>query len=317
MNKVAIVTGASRGLGRGIALTLAKEEGYVVYATARNKVQLERLSSEASSNEKGGIIHPCSLDQNDDKAVEDFVSRVAKEQKNIKLLVNSSYGGLIAIYPHFGKPFWERPLSVYDEALNIGVRSSYVMSKFVVPIMIKQESGLIIQTSSTGSFHYAFDVAYGVAHAAMDRLTTDMALELRNFNIQSITLHPVGGCQTEVVSFPGGESVIYVGRSVAALAEKASQKELDKMNGKIVITAELSEKYGFSHDNDPQDEIKNLKINEAKLQRKMMSKTQFQNENNRTLDEYDTDHHLPFKLSELNSEPIGEMFSGAKKFSKE
>ena len=165
MNKVAIVTGASRGLGRGIALTLAKEEGYIVYATARNKKALEDLAAEATvDNATGGVIHACALDQKDDAAVEAFVGRVVAEQKTIKLLVNSAYSGLIAIAPHFGKSFWERPLSVYDEAFDVGVRSSYVMSKFVAPLMVAQQQGLIIQTSSTGAFHYAFDVAYGAAH---------------------------------------------------------------------------------------------------------------------------------------------------------
>lgn len=316
MNKVAIVTGASRGLGRGIALTLAKEEGYIVYATARNKKALEDLAAEATvDNSTGGVIHACALDQKDDAAVEAFVGRVAAEQKTIKLLVNSAYSGLIAIAPHFGKSFWERPLSVYDEAFDVGVRSSYVMSKFVAPLMVAQQQGLIIQTSSTGAFHYAFDVAYGAAHSAMDRLTADMALELKDHKVNAITLHPVGGCQTEVVSFPGGESVIYVGRAVAALAEKATEAELTQMSGQVVITGELSEKYNFSDDNDPQGEAKKAKIEEAKGQRSMMEQVQFQNQQQRTLDVYDTDNGLPFKFTDLNSPMFGEMFSGAKDFS--
>jgi len=315
MHKVAIVTGASRGLGRGIALTLAKEEGYIVYATARNKKELERLAAEASSNDKGGIVHPCQLDQKDDAAVEAFVTRVIAEQKSIKLLVNSAYGGLTAIAPHFGKPFWERPLSVYDDAFDVGVRSVYVMSKFVAPIMVEQQQGLIIQTSSTGAFHYAFDVAYGAAHSAIDRLTVDMALELKDHKVNSITLHPVGGCQTEIVSFPGGESVIYVGRAVAALAEKATEEELKEMSGKVVITGELSEKYNFSDDNDPQGETKKVKIEEAKGQRSMMEQVQFQNQHERTLDVYNADNGLPFKFTDLNSTMFGEMFSRAKDWS--
>ena len=155
MGKVAIVTGASRGLGRGIALTLAKEGGYSVYATARNGVALKELSAEASKNELGGVVHPYVLDQNDDSAVEQFVSIVSANEGRVDVLVNSSYGGLVAIAPHFGKPFWERPTAVFDDAMNIGVRSSYVMSKFVAPIMVCQKEGIIIQTSSLGSFIYA------------------------------------------------------------------------------------------------------------------------------------------------------------------
>ena len=119
MAKIAIVTGASRGLGRGIALTLAKEGEYKVYATARNKTALENLAEEVSGVSGGGVIIPSAVDQSDDAQVEKFVSEVVAEQKEIHVLVNSAYGGLIAMTPHFGKPFWERPVSVYDEAFEI------------------------------------------------------------------------------------------------------------------------------------------------------------------------------------------------------
>ena len=256
MAKIAIVTGASRGLGRGIAIALAKEAGYKVYATARNKIALENLAEEVSGVSGEGVIIPSLVDQSDDAQVEKFVSKVVAEQKEIQVLVNSAYGGLIAMTPHFGKPFWERPISVYDEALNIGARSAYVMSKFVAPIMVDNKSGLIIQTSSTGGFHYVFEVAYGVGHAAIDRLTTDMAIELEPYNVKSITLSPVGGCVTEIVSFPDGESTDFVGKAAVALAEKASQKELKEMNGKLVFTAELAEKYEFFENGDSTRKIR-------------------------------------------------------------
>ena len=143
MEKIAIVTGASRGLGRGIALTLAKEGGYKVYSTARNSKALHELSNEASGNKTGGSVIPYVLDQNDDAAVEQFVSIVSANEGKVDVLVNSSYGGLVAIAPHFGKPFWERPTAVFDEAMNIGVRSSYVMSKFVAPIMVQKRKDLL------------------------------------------------------------------------------------------------------------------------------------------------------------------------------
>ena len=293
---------------------MAKEAGYTVYATARNQEPLEKLSKEAKDNPLNGVVHPFVLDQEDDAAVKKFVEFVISKHKKISLLVNSSYGGLVAIAPHFGKPFWKRPISVFDKAMDIGVRSAYVMSKYVAGIMTEQKHGLIIQTSSTGAFHYAFDVAYGVAHAGIDRLTADMALELKDYKVRSITLHPVGGCETETVSFPGGESTVFVGRAVVALAEKASEADLTSFNGKVVITAELSEKYGFEHDGDLDGSKKRTKIDEAKTQRKFMDRTQFHNQLSNTLKDYDTDHHLPFKLSDLNSEAFGAMFEKAKKY---
>jgi NAD(P)-dependent dehydrogenase (short-subunit alcohol dehydrogenase family) len=110
-NKVCIVTGASRGLGCGIALVIVQEEGCTVYATARNE--------EAAAGTKGGVVEVYTLDQSDDAVVQDFVEQVKSEENQVDLLVNSTYAGMIAMTPHFGKPFWERPLSVFDASLKI------------------------------------------------------------------------------------------------------------------------------------------------------------------------------------------------------
>lgn len=313
MGKVAIVTGASRGLGRGIALTLAKEGGYSVYATARNGTALKELSAEASENELGGVVHPYVLDQNNDPAVEQFVSIVSANEGRVDVLVNSSYGGLVAIAPHFGKPFWERPIAVFDDAMNIGVRSSYVMSKFVAPIMVGQKEGLIVQTSSLGSFIYAFDVAYGVAHAGMDKLTADMAIELREHGVKTVTLHPQGGCNTELMKWPGAESTVFVGRAALSISEKASGDDLNAMNGKMVFTGELAEKYGFMHDNDPKGEVTATKIEEAKFFRSLANKVHFQNQQEVDLEDYNS-KTLPWKLSDSNvkGSDMEEYFKGFK-----
>ena len=154
MTKIAIVTGASRGFGRGIAQVLATEAGYKVYATARNKSALDELKKAVDANGGRGQIIPIVLDQTDDTAVTDFVNQVTSSESKIDLLVNSAYGGLIAMTPHFGKPFWERPISVFDGSMEVGVRSSYVMSKLVAPYMVKEKNGLIVQISSYGVFPY-------------------------------------------------------------------------------------------------------------------------------------------------------------------
>ena len=218
MQKIAIVTGASRGFGRGIASVLSMEGQYKVFATARNKAALDSLKKEAEEFVGAGEIIPYVLDQNNDKEVEKFSEEILGDNNKIDLLVNSAYQGLIAMTPHFGKRFWERPISVYDGHMNVGVRSSYVMSKLIVPSMINNKNGLILQISSYGGFAYLFDVGYGVAHAAMDRLSYDMATELKEYNVRAITMHPGAG-QTEITAFPDGESPTYVGRSVLSLME--------------------------------------------------------------------------------------------------
>ena len=224
-NKVCIVTGASRGLGRGIALVLAQEEGCTVYATARNEEALKALAEEAATGTKGGVVKVCVLDQRNDYAVQDFVEQVKSEENQVDLLVNSAFAGLIAITPHFGKPFWERPLSVFDASINIGLRSAHVMSSLVAPLMVKNKTGLMVQVSSFGGVQYIFDVGYGVGKAGLDRLTTDMAAELKPHNVHAVTLYPGAGV-TEVTAFPGGETPVFTGRSVVALLNKATNEDL-------------------------------------------------------------------------------------------
>ena len=301
MTKIAIVTGASRGFGRGIAQVLATEAGYKVYATARNKSALDELKKAVDANGGRGQIIPIVLDQTDDTAVTDFVNQVTSSESKIDLLVNSAYGGLIAMTPHFGKPFWERPISVFDGSMEVGVRSSYVMSKLVAPYMVKEKNGLIVQISSYGGFVYLFDVGYGVSHAAMDRLSFDMATELRDHNVRAITLHPGAG-QTEITAFPDGESPEYVGRSVMALMEQADESFLNKANGKTVFTADLANEFKFFEDGDT-DGSQNIKRLEGLKPYKEMSIG--------TLAQYDINAALP-NYSDTNNIGFADLFPGAK-----
>ena len=243
MSKVCIVTGASRGMGRGISKVLAQDEGATVYATARSQDALNELT--ASLEDAAGTIHPVVLDQGDDDAVWEFVAMVASNEVGIDLLVNSAYGGLVAMTPHFGKPFWERPISVFDASLNIGLRSAYVISAAVAPHMVRQKFGLMVQVSSLGGYTYLFDVGYGVGKAGLDRLSADMAAELKPHGVHSITLYP-GGAVTEIAAFPGGETTTFAGRAVAALLNRTSSEELDRINGKVIQTMELALQHGFT-----------------------------------------------------------------------
>ncbi len=96
---------------------LAREEGCTVYATARNEDALKTLAEEAADGAKGGSVK-CVLDQSDDSAAQAFVEQVNANEHHVDLLVNSAYAGLLAIKPHFGNPFWERPLSVFDASIE-------------------------------------------------------------------------------------------------------------------------------------------------------------------------------------------------------
>ena len=298
--KVCIVTGASRGLGRGIALVLARDEGCRVYATARNEDALKALAEEAAAGSKGGSVDACVVDQSDDAAVQAFVERVKAEESQVDLLVNSAYAGLPAIKPHFGKPFWERPLSVFDASLNIGLRSAYGMSALVAPLMIKNKAGLIVQISSFGGVKYLFDVGYGVGKAGLDRLTADMAAELNPYGVHAVTLYP-GGAVTEIAAFPGGETPVFTGRAVAALLNKATSQDLTRISGKVVQTAELAVQYGFTDVNDEMPTGPFAGVDAAKQCRDEMSKPLIQ---------YDMQAELP-NASETNNPDLAGLFPGA------
>ena len=301
--KICIVTGASRGMGRGIAFVLAKEEGCRVYATARDKEALEALADEVSQTSGNGSVIPYALDQNDDQATQNFVKEVTGKENQIDLLVNSAYAGLIAIAPHCGKPFWERPISVFDASIKTGLRSSYVMSSLLAPVMVKQKSGLMVQVSSFGGVQYIFDVGYGVGKAGLDRLTTDMAAELKPHGVQAITLYP-GAAATEVTAFPGGETAIFSGRAVAALLNKASEEDLAKLNGKVIHTAELAVDYGFTDTNGEVPSGDFSGVEAARRCRDIMSQPVIQ---------YDLDAELP-DPSETNNPDVAGLFPGAKNY---
>ena len=244
MGKVCIVTGATRGFGRGIALVLAKEKGYTVYATGRNKnSELEALATDASQGTLGGVVHPYTLDQLDDAAVKAFVDSVVAKEGKVDVLVNFSFEGLKAVTPTLGQRFWEKPIEVFDDSYRVGTRSAFVASAHVVPAMLDNKSGLIVNVSSAGGLFYFMDVGYGVGKAGLDRLTYDMAVELKGTGVRALTLYPCAGI-SESAAFPGGETPAFCGRALAALVDGASEEDLDKISGKVIHSVELAQKYG-------------------------------------------------------------------------
>ena len=210
-------------------------------------------------------------------------------------MVNSAYAGLVAIKPHFGKPFWERPFSVFDSSIEIGLRSAHVMSALVAPIMVKNQSGLMVQVSSFGGVTYLFDIGYGVGKAGLDRLTADMAAELKPHGVHAVTLYP-GGAVTEIAAFPDGETPVFTGRAVGALLNKTSKETLERYSGKVVQTAELAVDYSFT---DVSGEIPNgpfSGVEAAKRCREAMGQPLFQ---------YNLDAELPDPTETNNAAAAG------------
>ncbi len=262
--KVALVTGATRGIGKGIAIGLG-EAGATVYITGRSlepSKTLKELSgslqeTQLAVEEAGGICIPVQLDHKDDEQVRLLFEQIQDEQKGqLDLLVNNVFSGVKAIRNAYGKPFWQSEPSLWDEVNNVGLRSHYISSVFAARMMSQQKQGIIVTISSWGSMSYIFGVAYGTGKAACDRLSADMAVELKPDNIVSISLWPgiVGtenltkfaqemdqrDAKTTLGDGYNWETPLLTGRVIAALA---GEPNIMKYTGKVQIVAELAEKY--------------------------------------------------------------------------
>ena len=184
--KVAIVTGASRGIGKGIALELGAA-GATVYVTARSTSEADHplpgtIGATAQEVDEigadsGGRGIAVALDHRDDAAVEALFDRVLAEHGHLDVLVNNAF--IVTDQLTSGLPFWEADVSNWDDMIDIGTRSAYVASVFAARAMVKANAGLIVNVSSSGAEEYAWQVAYGVGKCALDRITADTAHEIR------------------------------------------------------------------------------------------------------------------------------------------
>src|SRR5579871_2265925 len=201
MERIAIVTGASRGIGKGIALELGAL-GATVYVTGRTTVVSGPLpgtvgDTAAMVNSLGGRGVAVACDHHDDTQVEALVARVLADHGRVDVLVNNVFSSP-TLAPWLGRPFWELPVAAWDEVIDIGVRSHYVAARLVAPAMIAQGDGLIVNVSSSGAVQYAHTVSYGVGKAALDRMTADMAHELKPHGVAVVSVWP-GLVRTELV----------------------------------------------------------------------------------------------------------------------
>ncbi|MCB9635853.1 MAG: SDR family NAD(P)-dependent oxidoreductase [Sandaracinus sp.] len=248
---VAIVTGASRGVGKGIALGLG-EAGATVYVTGRSETEgavpgtIGQTAAEVDALGGRGIAHRC--DHADDAQTAALVQRVLDEQGRIDVLVNNAFA--IPEGQVIGK-FWELPIAQWDVMTTVGLRSHFVASALVAPSMIARKKGLIVNVSSFGAKVYAISVAYGVGKAGVDRMARDMARELAPHGVAAVSIWP-GIVRTERLSIEperlgydpaGGESPTFSGRAVAALARDAG---VMAKSGKPLVVAELAVEYGFT-----------------------------------------------------------------------
>ncbi|KMS51104.1 short-chain dehydrogenase [Novosphingobium barchaimii LL02] len=261
--KVALVTGASRGIGKGIALVLA-EQGATVYITGRTVREGDYYlpgtvgGTAAECDERGkvsggrGVAVAC--DHNDDVAVEALFARIASESGRLDILVNNAF--TISEDLLEPKGFWEKPLSNL-EMWDVGVKSNYVAAWHAAKIMVPQGSGLIVAISGFAAVTYTYSVIFGTSKSAADRMARDMAIELEPHGVASLTLWQgltltekaqdnlarMGDRMTKTITSMQGSTVEHPGRVIAALA---ADPAVMKRSGGEFVTAELAQEYGIT-----------------------------------------------------------------------
>jgi NAD(P)-dependent dehydrogenase (short-subunit alcohol dehydrogenase family) len=263
--KVALVTGASRGIGKGIALALAGE-GATVWITGRTVNEGDyylpgsvgesaRLCDDRGETSGGrGIAVAC--DHADDAQVAALFERIASESGWLDILVNNAFALPDDLLEPTG--FWEKPLSNW-QMMDVGVKSNFVAAWHAARLMVAQRSGLIVNISGYAAVTYTYGVLFGTSKTAVGRMARDMAVELRPHNVASLTLWQgltltekardnlarVAAKMTTSITGQKGSSVEHPGRVIAALA---CDPDLMKRSGGEFITAEIARDYGVTDD---------------------------------------------------------------------
>ncbi|WP_328610899.1 SDR family NAD(P)-dependent oxidoreductase [Amycolatopsis sp. NBC_00345] len=264
--KTAVVTGASRGVGKGVALELGAA-GATVYVTGRSTSAgplpgtIGETADEVTALGGTGVAVLC--DHHDDSQVEAVFARVREERGSLDVLVNNVFSAS-DLAAWINRPFWELPVAVWDEVVGIGARSHYVASVFAAPLLFAAGRGLIVNVSSSGAAAYQQNTVYGVGKAAVDKMTADLALELRPHDVAVVSVWP-GLVRTEllalgaraagdgraVLEIPGSglfdigaaESPRFVGRGITALA---ADPAVMTYSGGVETTPDLAVRYGFT-----------------------------------------------------------------------
>jgi NAD(P)-dependent dehydrogenase (short-subunit alcohol dehydrogenase family) len=256
--RVAVVTGASRGAGRGIAIALG-EHGYTVYVTGRTRQEgeaalpgtiYETADAVTAAGGKGIAVR---VDHAKDDEIKALIEQVEKEQGRLDILVNNvAHIGDELIQPG---GFWEKSLDLVN-ILDVGLRSQYIACYYAAPIMVRQKSGLIVFTSSFGSVCYMHGPAYGAQKAGIDKFAADMAVDLKDYNVATVSIwmgmllterskkaikdHPeTYGQLAEMAETPD-----YTGHIIAAMAD---DPDIMSLTGQTVIGAEIApDRYGLT-----------------------------------------------------------------------
>lgn len=254
---VAVVTGASRGAGRGIAVALGAH-GCVVYVTGRTQKTGDAplpgtiYETAEAVTAAGGKGIPVCVDHGDDQQVAALFAQVVEQQGKLDILVNNAF----AAHDQMTTPgtFWEKPLELV-EMWKVGLRGAYVSSYYAAPIFARQKHGLMIFTSAAGSRHYVFGPTYGVHKAGLDKMAADMAVDFRDYGVACVSIW-MGALLTERMqamleaepekyqhlTVENMETPEFTGHIIWGMY---NDPDLMELSGKTVIGAEMAVKYGI------------------------------------------------------------------------
>lgn len=257
IKSVAVVTGASRGAGRGIAIGLGSH-GCTVYVTGRSETAGDATmrgtiheTAEAVTM-AGGKGIAVRVDHARDDEVKTLFEQVTREQGQIDILVNNAAAISDDLTTH--GHFWQKPLGL-GNLIDVGLRSSYVASWYAAPLMTARHKGLVTFTSGGGAVHYVFGPAYGAQKAGQDKLAADMAVDFKEYGVAAISIW-MGAVLTDrlrdmIAADPAKygallnttESPEFTGHVIWALY---NDPDVMSLSGQTVIGAEMARKYGFT-----------------------------------------------------------------------
>lgn len=258
-DKVTLVAGASRGVGKGIARVLG-ECGATVYVTGRSKTDHTTENMPGTPYETAEIVNraggkgiPVNCDHSDETRVAKLFERIKNDAGKLDLLVNAVWAGYEDYNSpeNFMMPFWDQPISRWNKMINISLFAHFLTSRYAVPVMTRAGSGLIVTLSAFDEDKYTGMVIYDVAKNASKRLATAMHHDLKKYNVASIALAP-GFTHTERVHdyvkdnaelLKELHSPEYVGRAVASLT---ADPNIMSKSGKAFAVGTIAKEYGFT-----------------------------------------------------------------------
>lgn len=259
--KIALVTGATRGIGKGISMQLA-ENGAKVYITGRTLRNKDNLPGSLESTveeikKRNGIAVPCQVDHENDQQIKDLFERINKDENGqLDILVNNAYKGVQTIMNGMRQTFFEAELKAWDDINHVGLRNHYICTTYASRLMVPRKKGLIVNISSPGGQTYLFNVPYGIGKVAVDRMAIDCGIELKKHNVACLSLM-LGPVKTEQMMdpktrdkqnesfkkmFAEGETVEFGGKIISHLA---GNPKVMNHSCRIVSAADYALSYGI------------------------------------------------------------------------